>query len=275
MKKEPPIVSIVMSTYNDERYISKAIKSVVNQTYVNWEFIIINDNSSDKTEYIIFSILKSDPRLVYIKNKKNLGLTANLNKGIKKAKGKYIARIDSDDIWTAKSKLNKQVKFLNSHLDYALIGTWAQVINENNQKLYVLKYPIDDKEIKKVILRENCFLHSSVLIRKEDLKDVGYYNSNNETSQDHELWLELGRRRKLCNIPQILIKYRLNSEGTSRTKRIKQLNETIKAIKKNRHYYPGFTIAWILWNTRKFYPRWFSREFSMELKDNIRSVLKL
>jgi glycosyltransferase involved in cell wall biosynthesis len=273
MKKSKPLptVSILMCTYGDERYISKAIKSVLKQTYKNWEFIIVNDKSNDKSEKIIFSLLKSDHRLIYIKNKKNIGTTQSLNKAAKKAKGAYIARIDSDDVWIDKTKLKRQVEYLRLHQKYALVGSWAEAIDEDGKSLYELKYPSKDNEIRKVMLKQNCFVHSSVLIRKDDLKSVGYYNSVNETAQDYELWLELGKRRKLSNIPKILVQYRINSQGTSETKRIIQIDETIHAIVKNKHYYPGFLASWFLWNIRKLYPSWFRGKFSVKLQDNIRS----
>lgn len=265
MKKQV-LVTVIMCTHNDEKYIAMAIDSVLMQTYSNFEFIIINDASTDRTPNIILDYCKKDSRIIYKSNKQNFGLTVNLNLALSISQGKYIARIDADDYWTSELKLSAQVNFLEKNFDYSLIGTRAIVVNKNNKELYKLNYPTEDREIRKNMLLQNSFIHSSVLIRNKTLHRVGLYNVTNETSQDYELWLELGRRRKMANIADYWVAYRLNPAGTSLTKTVKQVNETITIIKKYRLDYPNYTKAIILWSLRKWYPSWLRGELSVKLK---------
>lgn len=265
-----PKVSIIMSTYNDASYITQAIDSVLMQDFDNWEYIIINDASSDATEKIVNKYLKHDNRFVYIKNDTNLGLTANLNSGIDMAKGKYIARIDSDDVWAKTGKLKKQVEFLDNNPDHALVGSWAIAINENQDKLYELKYAAEDSKIRDQILINNCFIHSSVLMSKDDVEKIGNYNPINTTSQDYELWLELANRKKVHNIPEYLVYYRINPNGTSIKKSRKQIAETISIVKRHKNFYPNYWKAILSWNIRKYYPMWLRGELSVKIKKQFR-----
>lgn len=261
-----PIVTILMSSFNDEEFIADSIQSVIDQDFADWEFIIIDDASTDETSSIIRKYAKKDSRFIFIKNKKNLGLTTNLNLGITKARGEFIARIDGDDKWLSTDKLTKQVIFLKENLGYALVGTWAKAIDTKNNKRYLIKYPSEDKRIRKVMLEHNCFVHSSVLIRKLDLDWAGNYNNTNITSQDYELWLELGKRRKLFNIPELMTVYRINPLGTSLSKAERQLDETLAIIKKNKSFYPNYLKSFLLWKCRKYYPTWFRGELSIKIK---------
>jgi glycosyltransferase involved in cell wall biosynthesis len=115
-----PLVSVILPTYNRVKYIRKAIESVLGQTYRNLELIIINDGSNDKTSKVIYGFAKKDQRVKTIKNETNIGLVKSLNKGITKSKGKYIARIDDDDVWSDKQKLEKQIEFLEQFYNYSL-----------------------------------------------------------------------------------------------------------------------------------------------------------
>src|SRR5258708_3974332 len=119
------LVSIVMSTYNNASFIEEAIESVVKQNYTFWEFIIINDASTDDTHKILKKWSTRESRIKYLINKQNQGLTKNLIKAINLSHGKYIAIIDGDDVWSSKKKLEKQVEFLDKNSEYALVGTFA------------------------------------------------------------------------------------------------------------------------------------------------------
>ena len=243
-------VSIVMSTYNDSGYIGKAIKSVLSQSYDNFEFIIIDDSSQDNTEEIVKGF--DDGRIIYIKNEENKGLLFNLNKGINLAQGEYIARIDSDDWWIDKEKLKKQVDFLDNNTDYALVGTWAKVYNEKVVELFKITHDTDFEKIKQKILLKNCFVHSSVLFRKSVANECGNYNESQEYVEDYALWLKMGKKHKLANIPEYSTGYLLNQEGVTQKNNLKQIRANIILIKKYKKEYPNYILGVLKWRVKGF-----------------------
>lgn len=230
------MISIVMSVYNGEKFISKAIESVLNQTYSNFEFIILDDGSFDNSLNIIQEYSKRDSRIRII-SKKNTGLTKSLNIGLNLACGQYIARIDSDDVWE-KSKLAKQVQFLESYSNYALIGSAYNEIDEND---IIIKHnqtvllTTTDSQIKERIVYCNPFLHSAVLFRTEVLQSIGGYNEDFKYTQDYELWIRIMSKYKVANLSDILVSRRFSKNMISvkqeKEQRFFALKAKILAIK--------------------------------------------
>lgn len=235
-----PTVSIILSTYNWSKYIKESIISVLNQTYKNFEFIIINDFSIDNVEKIILDLQENDNRIVYIKNKENLKLTKSLNKWIKIAKWKYIVRIDDDDIWLNK-KLEEQITFMEKNIEYWLC--WFSTIIINNQWKIINKNKMRelDQDIRNNLLKSNQFVHSSVMIRKSILDKAWWtYNYKYNWAEDYELWLRIWKISKLYNISKYLVKYRWLQTSISRKKWIIQELLWFKIIIKYRKEYPYF-----------------------------------
>ncbi len=163
-----------MPAYNAERYIKDSIESILNQSERDFEFIIVDDGSTDKTSLIISSF--SDPRLRVFKIN-HCGLIYSLNFGISKANGEYIARMDVDDI-SEPNRLKKQADFLDDHPDIALCGSFATIIDENGKVKGRLEYsPIEDKNIRRYALLHNPFIHPTIMIRKKVFDSVGMYKS--------------------------------------------------------------------------------------------------
>lgn len=242
-----PLVSIVLPTYNGEKYIKESIESVLNQSYKNFELIIVNDASKrNEVENVILKYQKKDNRIIYIKNKENLKLTRTLNNWIKISKGKYIARIDDDDIWSDDKKLEKQVEFLEKNNDYSIIWTKAICIDENWNEIGKIWNSNSDKEIRNKILITNQFVHSSVLIRKEALDKYWVYNDKWNYIEDYELWLRIGRYSKLENLSDFSIKYRILKNSITRQKNIEQNLMILKVIKLYKNHYKNFLFAYIL-----------------------------
>lgn len=205
-----PKVSVVMSVYNCERFLGEAIESILNQTFKDFEFIIINDGSTDSSGEIIKSY--KDTRIVFLEQE-NKGLTASLNRGIEIAKGEYIARMDADDI-SHLERLDKQVRFLDENLEYALVGTWVQEIDEYGKLIKLWKMGGTDKEIKQVLPRYNCFVHGSTMFKKKCFEmGGGYRASMRQFTEDYDLWLRISERFKVANIGEIL--YYLRNISTS------------------------------------------------------------
>jgi glycosyltransferase involved in cell wall biosynthesis len=201
-----PVISVVMAVHNSEKYVREAVDSILNQTFKNFEFIIINDGSTDKTREILESY--NDPRIA-LTHQKHIGLTKSLNKGIALAKGNYIARQDADDI-SLPDRLEKQIEFLELHKDIALLGTAAQIIDNKGYYLKTVEYPIDHSSLEIAMNHSNHFWHGSVMFRRQNFLELGRYREIFFTAQDYDLWLRFVEKFKVANLLEPLYKYRLN-----------------------------------------------------------------
>jgi len=235
------MVSVILATYNRSEILKRAIDSVLNQTYNEFEFLIINDGSIDNTAKIINNY--NDPRIKIINNKGNIGFVKSLNRGIGLAKGKYIARIDDDDYWSDKDKLKTQVKFLEDNPEYVLVGGWAIRVNEDGEEVGKITVPEKDEDIRKTMLITCPFIHSSVLF-KNGL--VSGYDDSLYFSQDSDMWAKLGKFGKMYNFQQPFI-YFLDGDHNRTNKRnhyhlwLKQ-----KVRVRHRKYYPNFYKAYFI-----------------------------
>ncbi len=241
--KTNPIVSIITPTYNRADLIGQTISSVIAQTYTNWELIIIDDASTDTTQEVVESFAKKDNRIHYIRREHHAGISANRILGIEKASGKYIAMIDSDDIWIDHDKLAKQVAFLESHSGYALVGTQIQTIDTVGTPIGTMIFETSDDKIRSRILLRNQFAQSSVLFSKKAALDVGSYNTSYTVNEDYDFWLALGTKYKFANIPDIATGYRVHDKSIIRQRRLLAAGLHLDIIKKYRHQYPSFLKA--------------------------------
>ncbi len=218
MKK--PKITVLMSVYNGQRYLREAVDSILSQTLKDFEFLIINDGSTDKT----LEILKSykDSRIKIHNNRKNIGLVKSLNKGLKVIKSEYIARQDVDDV-SAPERLEKELSFLINHPDYAAVGSFIKVIDKNGKESSKIGKPVTDEAIKDFLNTSNCIAHGSVMIRKSCIFDVGLYDESMRNSEDYELWLRMSEKYKLANIPKYLYSWRYHKGAVS----VRNYNEQI------------------------------------------------
>lgn len=228
------LVSVIMPVYNGEKYLKEAIDSILSQTYTHFEFIIINDGSSDNSEEIILSY--TDSRIVYIKNPENFKLIKTLNNGFSLAKGKYIARMDADDI-SHPERFEKQVLFLDSHSEYGLVGTGVNLVNKDGQKQ--LLYHTDHASLKFALAFYCPFIHPTVMIRKDVIADMReVFDSKYVHAEDFELWTRLATRTKMANIPEFLLDYRIHDAQISSQHAIHQTQmSTIIRKKYISHYF--------------------------------------
>lgn len=226
---DEPIVTVLMSVYNGERFLKEAIESILNQTFTDFEFLIINDGSTDESVKIIESF--EDSRIKLVNNEKNLKLIASLNKGIAIARGKYIARMDSDDI-SIPERLQKEVEFLETHEDYGLVGTYYTVIDGEGKEQYNVSYP-SSNELIKLFLSLNCPLaHGSIMGKTELFKRNQYGSKESYAVEDYELWTRFAKETKIHNIPEYLFKYRIYGESYSDTKTQLMYAQTLALSKK-------------------------------------------
>ena len=198
-----PQISVVLPVYNGEKHLHQAIESVLKQTFKDFEFIIINDGSTDNSINIIESF--KDSRIRLIINNKNLKLIHTLNAGFKLAKGKYIARMDSDDI-AHKKRFEKQIEFLEKNPDISVLGTGFEVIDNPDKKILYEKNNID---IKWKQLYECHILHPSVMLRRSTFIENNYFfDKNYEHCEDYELWTRVSKKHQLANLKENLMYYR-------------------------------------------------------------------
>jgi len=193
-------VSIIIATYKGSRFIRKAIESVLAQTFADYELIILDDGPGDETGEVVREFEK-ERRIIYQRSEPPLGLFESANRGLREAKGEYIARIDDDDVWVDVDKLKKQVEFLDTHPEYVLVGTGVIGRDENGTELSRGFLPERDNEIREKMLAQNCFAHSSVMFRKSAaMASGGYREARRPYSEDYDLWLKLGTKGKLANL---------------------------------------------------------------------------
>lgn len=199
-----PIVSVILPVYNCEKYISESIDSILQQTFTNFELLVIDDGSSDGTFHKIKEF--NDPRIIVI-SQKNKGLPCTLNESFEKARGKYIARQDADD-YSFPDRLGRQVDFLDNNPEIALVGTWAEIWVETEKTNRSLKHSTNSKLIKFDLLFDSAFVHSSIMLRKSLFSDIGGYIPIFKPVEDYEYWTRIAAKYEVANIPDVLHAYR-------------------------------------------------------------------
>lgn len=214
-----PRVNVVMSVFNDERYVGEAVDSILNQTFRDFEFIIINDGSTDRTREILSSY--RDHR-IHLFDQENMGLTKSLNRGLSLARSEYIARMDGDDI-SDSTRLEKEVRFLDQNRDVGLVGTFAYRIDEQGKRISLYTYKTTNEEIRKNIWVDCPFCHSSVMFRKACIDTVGPYREKVGPTEDYDLWFRITERFDTANIPEPLHAFRIDPQGITVKKRFDQL----------------------------------------------------
>lgn len=208
-----PLVSVVMPVHNGGKFVEEAVESILTQTLPDFEFIIINDGSTDDTSVLLNRYARADSR-VRIYNQAKLGLIASLNKGCSVAVGKYIARMDADDV-AFPDRFERQVGFLERHPEIAVLGAAAEVIDANGKRIGEIRHPTDDREIDKALLNSCCFAHPTIMMRKEVFRAVGGYVKTFVDAEDYDLWLRIAERYKLANLPEPVLRYRFHTNQVS------------------------------------------------------------
>ena len=207
-----------MSIYNGERYLKESIESIINQTLKDFEFIIIDDGSTDKSNKIINSY--NDSRIKLLENNKNIGLTKSLNKGLELCKGEFIARMDADDI-SLPIRLEKQVNYMEKNKNVDVCGSWSMTIGKRVGE--IRKYPSNHEEIRCQLLLNNIMCHSSVIIREKRISEGNIrYNPSLLYAQDFDFFVRMINDYRFSNIPEVLIHYRIHDNQIAEKKKNEQ-----------------------------------------------------
>lgn len=204
----PPLISVVIPVYNGNGFLTSAIDSILNQTYKNIEVIAIDDGSTDNSFETLKNLAINNPRLKVFKNKKNLNISRTLNKGIKLAKGQYIARMDADDI-SLPYRFEHQMDYLIKHPQLVILGGQCKTIDVNGKLIGKKLFPISDKQIREALFTTNPIQHPTAIINRALLpKNFSWYNPELPPAEDYDLFFRLGQFGKYHNLPIFLIKYR-------------------------------------------------------------------
>lgn len=204
-----PAISVILPFYNAGKYLEEAVRSVLSQTYTDFELLIYDDGSTDGSESIIRQF--NDPRIVYRRFETNQGLISMLNTGLLEAKGAFIARMDADDVCSP-DRFQKQMDFMNQHPDHGVCGTQIKVIGTDE----VIRRPVEDDDLRWWIFRGSPLAHPTVLIRKEILSNHGLtYNREAYLVEDFDLWWKLSFHTRMANIDEVLLSYRIHPDQES------------------------------------------------------------
>lgn len=205
-----------------------AVNSILGQTFREFEFIIIDDGSKDSTLKILENI--ADPRLRLLKNPANIGLVATLNRGLKEAHGRYLVRMDADDI-SLPERIFQQVDYLEKHPEIDVLGSMVELIDEHGKRFSSIAYPTDPATIREMLYQECCLVHPTVVFRTNVVRQAGGYSASARNTEDYELWLRLSDNHLIANLPVKLLKYRVHSGQVS----ITNLAVQYKLIQEFRH----------------------------------------
>jgi glycosyltransferase involved in cell wall biosynthesis len=209
MKK--PKLSVVMSCYNAERTVEKAVESILNQSFRKFEFIIIDDASTDNTLAILNQYQKQDSRITLLINEINQGLSYSLNRGIREAWGPLIARMDADDI-SYSSRLQIQYDFMQEHQEVDILGTAVRYVDHSNNPIKTMRLPSIDHDIKKRVFRKTLVFHPTVMLKKEVYEKHGYYDPDLRWAEDADLWYRVYDKVVFHNLPDVLLDYTIKSK---------------------------------------------------------------
>ena len=217
-----------MPVYNGGEYLKETIDSVLRQTFTDFELLIVNDGSTDKSKSIIDAYSKKDDRIRAF-HRKNSGLVETLNFAISEANAAYLARIDADDP-SFESRLQEQYSLFDKDKSLVLVGGGFEIIDENGYFIETIHPPIIDKDIRRTLMLRNPFGHSGVMYKKSAVIKAGLYSNQFGPTEDYDLWIRLSKIGSLANLPKPIYRYRINRKGVSQTNSQRQAEETKQHI---------------------------------------------
>lgn len=224
----PPRVSVVIPVYNRERYVREAIESILAQTFRDFELLLIDDGSTDRSREVMSAY--ADSRIRVVSNPRNLGIPRTRNRGLELATGEYLAWLDSDD-HACPDRLEREVAFLDAHRDIALVGSWTGAMDADSRPLKKVKtLPTSPGEVWAQLLFRCCLLQYSVMARTDLLRQYRF-REDFPVSQDFDLFVRLGERHRMSNLPRVLARRRLHGGRVTRERAalVKQKNIEIVA----------------------------------------------
>jgi glycosyltransferase involved in cell wall biosynthesis len=225
-----PKVSVIMPVYDAERYLKQSIDSILNQSFGDFEFIIVSEyGTSDESIAIIESY--HDPRIRHIRNTRRLGLARSLNVALKEAQGEYVASQDADDV-SSQVRLEREVEFLDEHPRIGVVGSWFEAIDENGRVISENRTPVESAVVKWRLLFCCPIANSSTMVRRAIYEALEGYDARLRLAQDYEFWTRASQITEFANLTDILLRYRVHSASLSVANE-RALYEATLAISKN------------------------------------------
>lgn len=223
-----PKISVIMPVYNAQRYLRRAIDSILAQSFTDFEFLILNDASTDNTESILNNY--SDSRIRYINNEQNIGVARSLNRGLRLARGEYIARMDADDV-SLKKRFSQQVKYLSDNASVGIVGTWIRLFGD--QLPLIEQTPTGSSNVAAYMVFDNPIYHPTVMLRRSLIEEYGLsYNSLFNRTEDYELWSRAVKVTLLDNLPMVLHKMRHHKKSVTSTCKEAMTRQTCELLAK-------------------------------------------
>lgn len=249
-----PKVSVLMGAYNRAHFLDRAVEGLQKQSFEDWEMVITDDGSADRTPEVAGAWPLKDPRIVYLRHEQNVGISMNYNRGFARTRGEYIAMLDDDDLWCDQDKLRKQVDFLDRNRDHAGCGGGLIVVWPDGSERYRYLKPESDAEIRKHMLFSNPMANSTTLFRRQAGEQVGWYDATMRYSGDRDFWLKIGLIGKLFNFPEYFSYYTMGDNNTSIVHMRPHLKASLEIMKRYKSDYPGYPLALAV-NTAQY---WYS-----------------
>ncbi len=237
-----PRVSVITATWNRADFIGRSIQSVIRQTFTDWELLIVDDGSPDRTAEVVREWAAKDSRITYFQVPHTGRIAAVSNIALRAARGEFAAILDDDDWWTDSRKLEKQAAFLDAHPDYIACGGWFTVVDAKGEEIAKVKKPESDEAIRRVILFANPIANSTAMFRR----GADFYDETLRQFADWDFWLKLGKRGKLRNFPEYFLAYRMWSGGSSFVYQRENAAAAVRIVRRYRKDYAGFSRAFSL-----------------------------
>lgn len=239
--KQWPLVSVVLPVYNALPYLKESVESILSQTYQNFELLLIDDCSTDGSNELLRKYVHADSRIKLIVNNENLKIVKSLNKGIHASQGKYIMRMDADDI-SLPTRMQLQVDYMENNPEVGVCGGSMELVDSSLVHVGIRRYYVDDKVIRKHIFKFSPFSHPAIMFRKSVLEQTDLYDPKCLHGEDYDLYFRIGRIAKFGNLQEIILKYRVHKNSLT-NKHLRELElETIKTRRKYFDEY-GATIS--------------------------------
>jgi glycosyltransferase involved in cell wall biosynthesis len=236
---DKPAISVLVATWNRADVIGKAIQSVCDQSFQDWELIVVSDGSTDATDGVVAQWQKKDKRIKYLSIGHAGKIAAVSNAGLRGALGEFVAILDDDDWWIDREKLEKQISFFRTHHDYVACGGGFVVVDANGKETGRVLKPETDVAIRSIALSANPIANSSSMFRRSV---AGQYDESLELA-DWDFWLTIGKKGKLYNFPEYFLAYRMWDEGISFKKQPALAEAAVRIVRRHKGYYPGFARA--------------------------------
>lgn len=244
MPGDEPTASVVLPAYNSQRFLREAIESILAQSFADFELIIVDDCSTDGTWALIQEYAARDSRVVPLRNAQNLRLARTLNRGIKAARGKYIVRMDHDDV-SMPHRIETQVAFLESHPQVGIVGSSMEIMDEKGASIGLRRYNLTDAEIRRKIFLYCPFCHPATAMRKDVLERSGLYDHEFNPAEDYDLYFRLGMHGEFANLDEPLLRYRVVAGTSMTTSATRRLEAKTIAVRRKFARMPPYRMRWL------------------------------